>query len=89
MADLLAIAVAGGIYIVPLYALLQMLGDPASRSRDVAANNIVNAAGMVLVSAATALILASGAGSSALFIVLGTFGLLVAWLCRSLRERSA
>jgi acyl-[acyl-carrier-protein]-phospholipid O-acyltransferase/long-chain-fatty-acid--[acyl-carrier-protein] ligase len=89
MADLLAIAVAGGIYIVPLYALLQTLGDPASRSRDVAANNIVNAAGMVLVSAATALILASGAGSSALFIVLGTFGLLVAWLCRSLRERSA
>ncbi|MDB5738158.1 MAG: acyl-[ACP]--phospholipid O-acyltransferase, partial [Sphingomonas bacterium] len=84
VADLLAIAIAGGIFIVPLYALLQTLGDPANRSRDVAANNIVNAAGMVLVSAAVALILWSGAGSASLFVVLGLFGLVVAFVACAL-----
>ncbi len=76
--DLLVIAIASGIYIVPLYALLQTLGTPSNRSRDVAANNIVNAAGMVLISAVVAFILWSGAGSATLFVVLGAFGLVVA-----------
>jgi acyl-[acyl-carrier-protein]-phospholipid O-acyltransferase/long-chain-fatty-acid--[acyl-carrier-protein] ligase len=82
--DLLAIAIAGGVFIVPLYALLQTLGDPASRSRDVAANNIVNAAGMVLISAVVAFILWTGAGSPTLFVMLGLFGLIVAFSCRAL-----
>lgn len=85
VADLLAIAIAGGVFVVPLYALLQTLGDPASRSRDVAANNIVNAAGMVLVSALAAALLAAGAGSGLLFVVLGGCGLLVAAWLRPLR----
>jgi acyl-[acyl-carrier-protein]-phospholipid O-acyltransferase/long-chain-fatty-acid--[acyl-carrier-protein] ligase len=76
--DLLTIAIAGGVFIVPLYALLQTLGDPANRSRDVAANNVVNAAGMVLVSAVVAFILWTGAGSATLFVTLGIFGLIVA-----------
>jgi acyl-[acyl-carrier-protein]-phospholipid O-acyltransferase/long-chain-fatty-acid--[acyl-carrier-protein] ligase len=78
VADLIVIAVSGGMFIVPLYALLQTLGDPASRSRDVAANNIVNAVGMVLVSVLVAAVLASGAGSATLFVLLGTLGLIVA-----------
>lgn len=78
VADLLAIAIAGGIFIVPLYAFLQTLGDPANRSRDVAANNVVNAAAMVGVSVVVALMLASGADSAAVFLVLGLFGLVVA-----------
>ncbi|MFV0623793.1 acyl-[ACP]--phospholipid O-acyltransferase [Sphingomonas sp. ac-8] len=78
VADLLAIAIAGGVFIVPLYALLQTLGDPANRSRDVAANNIVNAAGMVLVSLVVAGLLGAGAGSAALFVTLGAIGLVVA-----------
>ncbi|MEO7384788.1 MAG: MFS transporter [Novosphingobium sp.] len=44
---LAAVATAGGVFIVPLYAMLQTLGDPARRSRDVAANNILNAIFMV------------------------------------------
>ncbi|SFR76471.1 acyl-[ACP]--phospholipid O-acyltransferase [Sphingomonas jatrophae] len=78
IADLLAIAVAGGVFIVPLYALLQTLGDPATRSRDVAANNIVNAAAMVVISGLVAALLATGAGSATLFVVLGVVGLAVA-----------
>jgi len=84
IADLLAVAIAGGVFIVPLYALLQTLGDPASRSRDVAANNIVNAAGMVLVSAVVGFILWSGAGSATLFVMLGAFGLVVALIACAL-----
>lgn len=78
VADLGVIAMAGGVFIVPLYALLQTLGDPASRSRDVAANNIVNAAGMVLVSAGVAGLMAIGADSAMLFGVLGLLGLVAA-----------
>jgi acyl-[acyl-carrier-protein]-phospholipid O-acyltransferase / long-chain-fatty-acid--[acyl-carrier-protein] ligase len=47
LAALAMMATAGGVFVVPLYALLQTLGDPARRSRDVAANNILNAIFMV------------------------------------------
>jgi len=48
--DLIGIAVCGGIFSVPLYALLQSWSDPAYRSRNIAANNIVNAIFMVGIS---------------------------------------
>jgi acyl-[acyl-carrier-protein]-phospholipid O-acyltransferase/long-chain-fatty-acid--[acyl-carrier-protein] ligase len=78
VADLLVISLAGGVFIVPLYAFLQTLGDPANRSRDVAANNVVNAAAMVGVSVVVALMLAAGADIATVFLVLGLFGLVVA-----------
>lgn len=78
VADLLVIAVAGGVFIVPLYAFLQTLGDPAERSRDVAANNVLNAAAMVGVSVVVAGMLAGGADIDAVFLILGLFGLVVA-----------
>ena len=43
LADLSGLAVAGGVFSVPLYAILQTASGEASRSRAVAANNIVNA----------------------------------------------
>jgi MFS family permease len=42
--DLVMIALCGGLYIVPLYALVQSRSAPAHRSRIIAANNILNAA---------------------------------------------
>ena len=78
VADLMLIAIAGGIYIVPLYALLQTLGDAASRSRDVAANNVVNAVAMVGISIAVTVVLLTGASSAAVFLLLGLFGFVVA-----------
>lgn len=45
--DLSMLGFFGGLYIVPLYALIQTRSDEASRSRVIAANNIVNAAFMV------------------------------------------
>jgi hypothetical protein len=43
LGDLLLLASAGGVFSVPLYGVLQTATDPASRSRAIAANNIVNA----------------------------------------------
>jgi acyl-[acyl-carrier-protein]-phospholipid O-acyltransferase/long-chain-fatty-acid--[acyl-carrier-protein] ligase len=43
MVDLVGVAMCGGIFIVPLYAILQARSDEADRSRTIAANNIVNA----------------------------------------------
>ena len=50
MADLFALAVCGGVYSVSLYAFLQDRADPASRSRMIAMNNVLNAAFMVTAS---------------------------------------
>ena len=43
LADLALVGVFGGIYSVPLYALVQSRSDAASRSRTIAGNNILNA----------------------------------------------
>ncbi len=45
--DLFGLGLAGGLFIVPLYALMQERSEPSERSRIVGANNIVNAAFMV------------------------------------------
>jgi 1-acyl-sn-glycerol-3-phosphate acyltransferase len=41
--DLFALGAAGGVFVVPLYALMQERSAPEERSRIVAANNILNA----------------------------------------------
>jgi MFS family permease len=46
--SLLGIAVAGGMFVVPLYAFLTTTVDKSEAARTVAANNIVNAGAMVV-----------------------------------------
>ncbi|WP_372626863.1 MFS transporter [Arsukibacterium sp.] len=46
--NLTLIGVSGGLFIVPLYALLQKRAEPAQRARMIAANNIFNALFMVV-----------------------------------------
>lgn len=48
LATLMAIAIAGGMFVVPLYAFLTTTVTKDQTARTVAANNIVNAFGMVL-----------------------------------------
>jgi len=50
LADLLLLAICGGLYSVPLYALIQELSAPSERSRMIGVNNIVNA-GVIVVGA--------------------------------------
>jgi acyl-[acyl-carrier-protein]-phospholipid O-acyltransferase/long-chain-fatty-acid--[acyl-carrier-protein] ligase len=47
LVDLFMVAVSAGVYIVPLYAIMQHDSLPGHRARIIAANNIVNALFMV------------------------------------------
>ncbi len=67
--DLVMIALCGGFYIVPLYALVQSRSAPSHRSRIIAANNILNAAFMVVAAAMGAGLLAAGASVQQLFLI--------------------
>lgn len=57
--DLLLIAICAGLYIVPLYAIMQHDSDPNHRARIIAANNVVNAIFMVAAALITLAMLAS------------------------------
>lgn len=55
--DLTLLGLFGGLYIVPLYALIQNRSDESRRSRIIAANNILNALFMVVSALMTILLL--------------------------------
>ncbi len=78
LADLVAIGMFGGFYIVPLYALIQRRSEPAHRSRVIAGNNILNAFFMVIAAAMGAGLLAAGASVPQLFLVTALLNLAVA-----------
>jgi 1-acyl-sn-glycerol-3-phosphate acyltransferase len=58
--DFAALGISGSLFIVPLYALVQMRSDAESRSRVIAANNIYNALFMVVASLITMVLLKFG-----------------------------
>jgi hypothetical protein len=78
IADLFGIALSGGVFVVPLYALLQVASDETVRARTIAANNVVNAAAMVLAAVATVALVAAGVSVPGLFLVTGIATLAVA-----------
>src|SRR5215468_4844747 len=83
--DLLGLAVSGGFFVVPLYAIIQNRSDEASRARIIAANNVVNALFMAGAAAATAGLIAVGLDTPALFLILGVANALVTvWICKLL-----
>ncbi|MGH7055975.1 MAG: MFS transporter [Stellaceae bacterium] len=82
LADLLGIAVAGGLFIVPLYTLLQATSARARRARVIAANNVVNAGAMVVSALLTMALLAAGVSVAALFLLTGVASVAVAALFR-------
>lgn len=76
MFDLLMIGLFGGLFIVPLYALVQLRSHEAQRARIIAANNILNALFMVVGSLLAIAGLSAGLSIPTLF--------LLAALCNSL-----
>ncbi|MCK9541841.1 MAG: acyl-[ACP]--phospholipid O-acyltransferase [Novosphingobium sp.] len=80
LADLVVIAFAGGMFIVPLYAILQTQSPPEERSRIIAANNIVNAAVTVVTVLAITVLLANGFDVPGLIGALGFASLVVAFV---------
>jgi MFS family permease len=67
LADLLLIGLFGGLFIVPLYALVQQRSAAEHRARIIAANNILNAAFMVAGALAAASMLGAGVSIPMLF----------------------
>jgi len=75
--DLVLIGFCGGIYIVPLYALIQHRSSPEHRARVIAANNIMNALFVVLSAVAVTVLLRFSVGLIAIFAVLAGCNILV------------
>jgi acyl-[acyl-carrier-protein]-phospholipid O-acyltransferase/long-chain-fatty-acid--[acyl-carrier-protein] ligase len=84
--DLIAIAVAAGVFIVPLYALMQAKSESQHRSRVVAANNVWNALFMVGAGIGSAVMLKLGASVTDIFLVVGVANVVVALGCWRLRK---
>ena len=76
--DLAGLAFAGGMFIVPLYALLQTNSPVSERSRIIAANNIVNSLVIVLVMAVVIAMAKYGASIPAVIATMGFSTLVVA-----------
>ena len=76
--DLVGIAAAGGLFSVPLYAILQARSDAASRSSAIAGNNVMNALVMMAVSAPAGMLLAAGVSVQAVMVTLGLANIAVA-----------
>lgn len=80
MLTLLGIAVAGGMFVVPLYAFLTTRVAPAVAARTIAANNIVNSGAMVAGSLAAWLLSAVGVGVVNQLLLAAAMCLVSAWL---------
>jgi MFS family permease len=76
--DLTLVGVFGGLYSVPLYALMQGRSEARSRSRIIAANNILNALFMVSGAVATMVLLGDGWSIPDIFLLTAIATLLVA-----------
>ena len=67
--DLFGLGLSGGLYIVPLYALIQTRSEAAWRSRIIAANNILNALFMVGAAAVAIALLGAGLTIAQLLVI--------------------
>ena len=76
--DMLMIAVSGGLFGVPLYAIVQQDSDPAYLARQIAGLNISNAMFMVAGSIGTAILLAMHMTIPQIFLVMALMNVLVA-----------
>ncbi|MBF0382184.1 MAG: acyl-[ACP]--phospholipid O-acyltransferase [Magnetococcales bacterium] len=87
LVDLLLIAISGGIYIVPLYSIMQSRSPEASRSRIIAGNNIMNALFMVASALITLALLGSGYSVTYVFLFMAVANVLVAiYICKLLPQ---
>ncbi len=84
IADLLGVCICGGIFAVPLYAMMQTLSDEQERSQIVAGNNILNAVFMVAGSLLAGIILDAGYTVPDLFLTVAAANLLVVFYMQRL-----
>lgn len=78
MADLILIGIFGGLFCVPLYAVMQSRSEVSHRARIIAANNILNALFIVMGTGATAGLLAAGVSLPGIFGIAAVVNALLA-----------
>ncbi|HEY0959035.1 MAG TPA: MFS transporter [Novosphingobium sp.] len=81
---LLGIAIAGGMFVVPLYAFLTTFVDKSQTARTIAANNIVNSGAMVIGSLLAVALSALGMPIIDQLLLVAVLCLVSAWLGRLL-----
>lgn len=87
LAFLLAAAACGGVFSVPLYAIIQDRSDPHRRASMIAANNVVNAGFIVLGSATAAVLAKLGFKPVSILMIAAACNLVAALLiCRLLPD---
>lgn len=74
---LFGLAVSAGIFVVPLYAMLQTECDPGERARTIAANNIINSGFMVVASLVAAAMIGAGIKVLEVILTVGIANLLI------------
>ena len=83
--DLLLVSICGGLYSVPLYAILQQRSNPAHRARVIASNNVINALFMVVGIILTMLMLKLGLLVHQVFLVMAIAnGIVAIYICKLL-----
>lgn len=86
MSCLLGIAIAGGMFVVPLYAFLTTRCAPDQASRTIAANNIVNSGAMVVGSLVAMAMSALGVPITEQLLLSAAMCLISSWLGKRLHS---
>ncbi|MCL9685386.1 MFS transporter [Legionella maioricensis] len=90
--DLFMLALSGGIFVVPLYAYLQVASQAETRARTIAANNIYNSLFMVLGTLLVMLLLKFKVAIPQVFLILGLLNILAAsclWIFLKKQKKNA
>lgn len=86
LATLMAIAIFGGMFVVPLYAFLTTTVSKDQTARTVAANNVVNSGAMVVGALFVMGLTALGISSQDMLLVVSGMCLISAWLAQKLHK---
>ena len=87
LVDLFMIALSGGIFIVPLYAMIQHLSEARQLARIIAANNVINAIFMVISAIATVIMVKCGFTIPGIFLSVAVGNLVVTiYICKLLPD---
>ena len=84
--SLLAVAIFGGMFVVPLYAFLTTTVAKDQTARTVAANNVVNSGAMTIGSVLVAGMMALGVAPMQLLMVVAGMCLVAAWIAQKLHR---
>lgn len=84
LVGIFGISFFGGIYTVPLKAIIQTRADETARSRVIAGDNIYNAVFMVLAGIATAVLLMAKVGVLEIFAIVAVLNLFYAFFVKSI-----